>query len=105
MSGEFGEELRGRVQFEVQLIVRVSVAKQDETHLWLSYRISDTGIGIDGETQKHLFEVFRQGDGSRTRRFGGTGIGPVASSQLPFRRSNASGQPCSQRAWKRNVAV
>ena len=29
----------------------------------------------------------------------------VASSQLPFNRSNASGQPCSQRALNRSVAV
>ena len=38
-------------------------------------------------------------------RLAGTGIGPVASSQLPFKRSSASGQPCSQRALKRKVAV
>ena len=33
------------------------------------------------------------------------GIGPVASNQLPLTRSKASGQPWSQRALKRRVAV
>src|SRR2546421_3285746 len=38
-------------------------------------------------------------------RLAGTGMGPVASSQLPLSRRRTSGQPRSQRALKRNVAV
>ena len=38
-------------------------------------------------------------------RLPGTGIAPAASSQLPFRRSTASGQPCNQRALNRSVTV
>ncbi|MEF2229685.1 MAG: ATP-binding protein [Pseudodesulfovibrio sp.] len=37
--------------------------------------VSDTGIGITPEQMLHIFQPFRQGDGSRTRRHGGTGIG------------------------------
>ena len=37
--------------------------------------VSDTGIGITPEQMQHIFQPFRQGDGSRTRRHGGTGIG------------------------------
>src|ERR1700753_2373399 len=56
-----------------EIIVRVSEAEQTDTQNWLTIKVSDTGPGIDEEIQKHVFEPFRQGDGSPTRRFGGTG--------------------------------
>jgi PAS domain S-box-containing protein len=37
--------------------------------------VSDTGIGIPEELQKVVFESFRQGDGSVSRRYEGTGLG------------------------------
>jgi PAS domain S-box-containing protein len=38
-------------------------------------KITDTGVGIDPEVIPRIFNLFEQGDQSRTRRFGGLGLG------------------------------
>ncbi len=50
--------------------VRVS---QDTAHVQI--QVSDTGPGIDPEFLPHVFERFRQADGSITRTYGGLGLG------------------------------
>ncbi|UYL09452.1 response regulator [Bdellovibrio sp. SKB1291214] len=48
----------------------------------ISFRVIDTGEGIDLADQGKLFQVFSQADDSVTRRFGGTGLGLALSRKL-----------------------
>ena len=57
----------------INLDVTQQCSNADRTTLRFS--VADSGVGIATELQEWVFESFSQGDGSKTRKYGGTGLG------------------------------
>ncbi len=66
---------RGAVVLDVRVDRSVAPAR-------LVFIVTDTGIGMDKATLAGLFRRFSQGDNSRSRRYGGTGLGLEISRNL-----------------------
>jgi PAS domain S-box-containing protein len=60
---------------EGAVAVRAATHDTDDGVIELTVEVQDSGEGFSPEVQASLFERFVQGDGSITRRFGGSGLG------------------------------
>ena len=62
--------------------IEVTAPSLSASEATLSFRVMDTGIGMDAELMSRLFQPFVQADSSTTRMYGGTGLGLVISDRL-----------------------
>jgi PAS domain S-box-containing protein len=72
--------IQNAIKFTAQGSVGVRIYPFNGTH-WV-LQVSDTGQGIPLEAQAHIFEPFRQVDGSMTRSHSGSGLGLSIARQL-----------------------
>ncbi len=66
----------GEISFSVEL------EAEFESTATLRFAVKDSGVGFPEEQAAVLFAPFVQGDGSTTRKYGGTGLGLTISRQL-----------------------
>jgi len=67
------------IKFTRQGRVEIDVSLEDG---WLTYRVTDTGIGIPKDEVEHIFDEFRQVDTTITKEYGGTGLGLSITKRL-----------------------
>jgi PAS domain S-box-containing protein len=65
-----------------KITIDVSCSIPHENITNVTFKVIDTGIGIDSDKIKTIFDTFKQADESITRKFGGTGLGLTISKQL-----------------------
>ena len=80
LANLLGNAIKFSEHGEVDLAVELELKGPDD--LVLHFSVRDTGIGIPLDKQKMIFDAFCQVDGSRTRKYGGTGLGLTISARL-----------------------
>jgi len=70
--------MNNAIKFTLQGEVEVRFRREEDPvpgHTWLVLEVQDSGVGIDPDKQRQVFELFTQADDSSTRAFGGVGLG------------------------------
>jgi two-component system sensor histidine kinase RpfC len=62
--------------------IAVDAVAHETDSVRLRFEITDTGIGISADAQRHIFDRFTQADETIIDRFGGTGLGLAIAKQL-----------------------
>ena len=65
-----------------EILISVAMDSKEPGEALLIFTVADTGVGIPENQLQAIFEPFKQGDGSTTRKYGGTGLGLTISAQL-----------------------
>ncbi len=55
--------------------LQTKLLEKQESHCLIELSVTDTGIGVNKEQQKHLFQPFQQANSGIANKFGGTGLG------------------------------
>jgi len=67
---------------EGEVVLSIGTVAREGERVTLEIAIRDTGIGIEPENLKRIFDGFTQAELSTSRRFGGTGLGLAICSRL-----------------------
>jgi PAS domain S-box-containing protein len=77
-----GNAIKFTEEGEVLLRVQPGTGGSQDGEVALQFAVADTGIGVPDSAKGVIFDSFRQGDSSTTRRYGGTGLGLTISKEL-----------------------
>ena len=80
LTNIIGNALKFTLEGYIKLSLKFKLLNNDVQ--MVQFKIEDTGIGIEEEKLKLIFNRFTQADSSTTRKFGGTGLGLAITKEL-----------------------